>query len=101
MHIGTSEMSPVEISVARASEVLAVAPDGTGTVPLAWLTRYRERVHAGMPRRIQQHGMTPAEIAIRDAGVVVDRLPPDPRLTRALQLLADARVLVADYVDGK
>lgn len=33
--------------------------------------------------------------------MVVDRLPPSPQLTRVCNLLATARELVADYVDGQ
>jgi hypothetical protein len=53
-----------------------------------------------IPRRIQLEKFTPAEKAIYDAVQAVESLPPDIRLTRAVNLLQEARDRVADYVDG-
>lgn len=43
---------------------------------------------------------TLAEAKIADAIATVLELPADPRLTRAVTLLLDAKMVVADYVDG-
>lgn len=43
---------------------------------------------------------TPAEKAITDAMEAVESLPPDTRLTKAISLLTNARMKVADYVEG-
>lgn len=51
-------------------------------------------------RRSDQLRLTPAETKILDAMIAVEDLPPDTRLTRAGSLLAEARGLVADFVDG-
>lgn len=53
-----------------------------------------------VPRRIQLSQMVPAERAIFDAAQVVEAMPPDERLTQAMNLLHRARALVGDYVDG-
>lgn len=53
-----------------------------------------------IPRRIQLEKFTPAEKAIYDALQVVESVGADVRLTRAVNLLQEARNLVADYVDG-
>lgn len=53
-----------------------------------------------IPRRIDVTRLTPAECAIRAAAAAVEALPPDPRLTDAVCLLAQARERVADFVDG-
>lgn len=58
-------------------------------------------LRSDMPRRIQLAGMTPAELAIRAAAHAVEALPPDVRLTAAMNLLHEARERVADYVDGR
>ena len=52
------------------------------------------------PRRACIDKMTPAERAIYDAMVEVEKLPPDMRLTDAVVLLGKARESVADFVDG-
>ena len=53
-----------------------------------------------IPRRIRIDLFTPAERAIYDAVQAVEALPPDVRLTNAVNLLGRARDLVADFVDG-
>ena len=53
-----------------------------------------------IPRRIQLEKFTPAELAIYKAVEAVEALPPDVRLTEAVNLLQKARDRVADYVDG-
>ena len=53
-----------------------------------------------LPRRIQIALFSPAEKAIWEAVQVVDSMPADARLTRALTLLSEARAAVADYIDG-
>ncbi len=52
------------------------------------------------PRRIRRDQWTPAEKAIQDAVDVVEAAGCDPRLTNAVNLLAQARECVADFVDG-
>lgn len=52
------------------------------------------------PRRCYIELMTPAECAIREAILAVERLPADARLTNAVVLLDQAKNWVADYVDG-
>jgi hypothetical protein len=51
-------------------------------------------------RRIQWEGMTPAERAIRDAAYAVEAAGAAPLLTKAINLLHEARECVADYVDA-
>jgi hypothetical protein len=53
-----------------------------------------------IPRRIRFDLFTPAEKAIQDAVQAVEAAGCDPRLTRAVILLGQARDAVADYVDG-
>lgn len=52
------------------------------------------------PRRICIDRLTPTELAIREALIAVEKLPPDVRLTEAVVLLGKAQDKVADYVDG-
>lgn len=52
------------------------------------------------PRRIHTELQTPAEVAIANAIAAVEQLGPDIRLTDAVVKLADARRLVADFVDA-
>jgi hypothetical protein len=54
---------------------------------------------ATLLRRIQLELMTPAEKAIYDASLEVEKVGADERLTKAVVLLSEARNLVADYVD--
>lgn len=51
-------------------------------------------------RRCYLDRLTPAERAIYDAAQAVEAMPADVRLTWAGVMLARARELVADYVDG-
>lgn len=53
-----------------------------------------------VPRRIRIDQFTPAEKAIYDAQQAVEAMPADVRLTKAGNLLGEARDLVADFVDG-
>lgn len=53
-----------------------------------------------IPRRIQLEKLTPAERAIRDAVIEVERVGADVRLTEAVILLQHARDKVADYIDA-
>ena len=53
-----------------------------------------------IPRRIRIDKFTPAERAIYDAVQAVEAAGCDPRLTKAVSLLCEARERVADYVDG-
>jgi hypothetical protein len=53
-----------------------------------------------IPRRVRIDLNTPAERAIYDAMIEVEKLPADVRLTEAVTLLGKARDAVADYVDG-
>ncbi|NCX55577.1 MAG: hypothetical protein EBW87_00040 [Burkholderiaceae bacterium] len=43
----------------------------------------------------------PAELAISTAMGEVERLPADVRLTQAIVLLAQAKDLVSDFIDGQ
>lgn len=52
------------------------------------------------PRRNNMDEWTPAERAIALAMDLVEELPADERLTRAVVLLGEARDAVADFVDG-
>jgi hypothetical protein len=52
-----------------------------------------------IPRRAKLNENTPAELAIYNAMVEVEKLPADLRLTDAIVLLGKARDLVADFVD--
>lgn len=50
-------------------------------------------------RRSNLDTMSPAERAIHDAMLVVEKMPADERLTRAVMFLERAKEAVADYVD--
>lgn len=52
-----------------------------------------------IPRRIDLLRLTPAELAIRNAVLVVEEMPADVLLTDAVVLLQKAKEKVADYVD--
>lgn len=54
-----------------------------------------------LPRRVYLDKLTPAERAIYDATLEVEKLPADKRLTDAVVLLGQARDKVADFVDGR
>lgn len=53
-----------------------------------------------IPRRIQQDKHTPAEMAITDAMAAVEDAGCDVLLTEAVNLLAQAKAKVADFVDA-
>lgn len=53
-----------------------------------------------IPRRARLDLNTPAEKAIYEAMQEVEKLPADVRLTDAVNLLAKAKDLVADFVDA-
>lgn len=55
----------------------------------------------GIPRRRRLDLCEPAEKAIYDAAQEVEKLGADERLTKAVIKLAEARELVADYIDEK
>lgn len=44
--------------------------------------------------------MISVELALHNVTQEIEKLPADLRLTRAVQLLTEARKMVADYVDG-
>lgn len=52
-----------------------------------------------LPRRVYMDMWSPAERAIYDAAQAVEGMGADVRLTEAVNLLAEARNRVADYVD--
>jgi hypothetical protein len=52
------------------------------------------------PRRIRLDLNVPAELAIYNAIQEVEKLAPDVRLTNAVIKLAEAKELVADFIDG-
>lgn len=53
-----------------------------------------------VPRRDNVDQMTPSETAITVAMVTLEKAGSDRRLTKAMDLLNQARNLVADYIDG-
>lgn len=53
-----------------------------------------------IPRRNKLYECTPAELAIYNAMVEVEKMDADVRLTDAVIKLQEAKELVADYVDG-
>ena len=52
-----------------------------------------------IPRRIDLSRLSRAELAIRNAVLVVEEMPADALLTDAIVLLQQAKEKVADYVD--
>lgn len=58
-------------------------------------------VENGVPRRIRIDLNTPVELSIREAMRKVEELPPDDRLTDAVNKLAEALNLVSDFEDDK
>lgn len=52
------------------------------------------------PRRNRLDLNTPAELAIYNAMQEVEKMPADVKLTEVVILLAKAKNLVSDYVDG-
>lgn len=54
----------------------------------------------GVPRKNNLETMVPAEKAIFAAAQEVEKLPPSPLLTDAINLLHQARDKVAEYVDN-
>lgn len=52
-------------------------------------------------RRIQQEKLTPAELAIKQAMVEIEKLPADIRLTGAVVRLGEAFELAADFTDDR
>lgn len=55
----------------------------------------------GFPRRIRTDLFTPAEAAIRNAVMEVEKAGAHPRLTDAVILLQQAQDAVADFVEGR
>jgi hypothetical protein len=60
----------------------------------------RHRRPDGVPSRIDQHLMSPAELAITAAMVAVEEAGASVALTDAVTLLAKACDRVADHVEG-
>lgn len=54
-----------------------------------------------IPRRDRADLWTPAERAIFDTAQIVEQMGADELLTKALNLLHEARAAVADYVDAQ
>lgn len=54
-----------------------------------------------IPRRIRVDMYEPAELAIRQAVAKVEDMGADERLTKAIQLLAQAKELVSDVIDER
>lgn len=54
----------------------------------------------GMNRRVYLDKMCPAEVAIYNAILEVEKMPADTRLTEAVILLGKAKDSVADFIDG-
>lgn len=82
-----------------ASAVAAVSERGETGETHAEALAFLERLD--IPRRADIQRNVPAELAIRNAMLMVENLPADERLTKAVTLLGDAREAVADYIDGK
>lgn len=53
-----------------------------------------------IPRRSRLDLNTPAELAIREAMLEVEKVGADPRLTEVTTLLNKAKELLSDYVDN-
>lgn len=53
-----------------------------------------------IPRKNILTRMTPAEVAIYNASLEVEKLGADVRLTDAVNLLQQAREKVADFIDN-
>lgn len=53
-----------------------------------------------IPRRSRLDLNQPAELAIYEAMLAVEKMPADTRLTHAVIKLQEARDLVADFIDG-
>jgi len=51
-------------------------------------------------RRINIEKMTPAEVTIHEAMGDVEKAGAHPHLTKAINLLTEAKEAVADFVDG-
>jgi hypothetical protein len=66
-----------------------------------WLAKLKELMEENIPRRCRIDQMTPAEKAILDAAMEVEKAGAHPMLTKAVELLAKAQTAVADFVDGK
>lgn len=52
-----------------------------------------------IPRRVIIEHMKPAELAIREAMLEVEKMGADVKLTHAIIKLQEAKELVADYID--
>jgi hypothetical protein len=53
-----------------------------------------------IPRRLRLDLNEPAELAISNAMIEVEKMPGDVRLTQAVIKLDEAKRLVADYIDA-
>ena len=53
-----------------------------------------------IPRRSRLDLNEPAELAIYEAMLAVEKMPGDVRLTHAVIKLQEAKNLVADFIDG-
>jgi hypothetical protein len=58
------------------------------------------KINIVFPRKFCLDKLTPAEKAIYDAGLLIEAMPADVRLTNAQMKLQEARDLVADYIDN-
>lgn len=65
-----------------------------------WAAANRGAVVRDVPRRSRMEQWAPAERAIYDALLIVEKMPADVRLTDAVTLLGAAMNSVADYIDG-
>ena len=52
------------------------------------------------PRRMRVDLMKPAELAIRNAVIEIEKMAPDVRLTNAQILLGQAKDLVSNFIDN-
>ena len=55
----------------------------------------------GIPTRIDQNWLSPAELAISSAMQAVEEAGGSVALTEAITMLSAAKALVADHVEGK
>lgn len=78
---------------------MSFAPGWRGTDVIA---RENELKHRNMKNRRNIIIFNyPAETAIREAIIEVEKLPADENLTKAVELLLKANELVSDFIDAK
>lgn len=93
----------VKIGHSTGSAIVAIVATSVRVIQIGigLLTQRRKlrKAMSDIPRRIDHLRFTPAETAITEAMVAVEKAGCDPLLTEAVVLLTQARQKVADYVD--